>query len=47
MNSFTIRNYKPEDHKELLRVFKSHFNVAIKTGTYYWWYENIKSYSYS
>ena len=32
MNSFTIRNYKPEDHKELLRVFKSHFNVAIKTG---------------
>ena len=32
MHSFTIRNYKPEDHKELLRVFKSHFNVAIKTG---------------
>ena len=32
MNSFTIRNYKPEDHKEVLRVFKSHFNVAIKTG---------------
>ena len=32
MDSITIRKYKPEDHKELLRVFKTHFNVAIKTG---------------
>ena len=32
MDSFHIRKYKPEDHDEVIRIYRSQFDNAIKIG---------------
>ena len=32
MDSFHIRKYKPEDYEEVVRIYKSQFDNAIKIG---------------
>ena len=32
MDSLSIREYKPEDYDEVIRLYKSHFDNAIKIG---------------